>query len=371
MPLRGTCTSAALGALIALAALSASAASLESYGGSEYVGVAIAEEMSADAILALLARTVGEGASAAGDPVERYALRPGVFATALPVGPYLVLRFEGDRGGVAGRETLAEVAIPAALGQTFYAIVEAALRTAQGIPGQFLQPWELELEATNPRGGEVVIKVEGDSERKFTLGWVIDGPDLPIDLYRVPSAFRRASESYIGGTVHFPLRLADFIGFVDRAYGRNAPDRFTDFQLFPHRWLRLTVTGDGSGEGGADRVVNVHFDAVALSGNRIFVAEAPASTDVGARFFDETVARMQEMLAEEGAQVGSSRPWGTEFFYDSAYKGTVIVVVNGQDGRFEVEYQVESPVQEVRRSQLIRAAAGEKRIRHRHRDDDD
>lgn len=368
--------SAALAAWIALAAFSDGAAAQPSYGGSEYVGVEVAEAMPVDAMLALLDRTVGQGASSGRDPVELYALRSGTFATAVPLGPYLVLRFESDRGGQTERETIAEVAVPAASGQTFYEIVEAALRTAQGIPSRFLQPWELHLKVENPRGGEVVIKVEGDSQGRSTLGWAIEGPNQPIDRYRVPSALRGHSESQIGGTVHFPLRLQDFVGFVDRAYGRNAPDRFKDFQLFPHRWLRLTVTGDGRGESGADRVVFVHFDAVTGPTKRVFVAEAPASTDVGARFFDETVARMEEMLAEEGAQAGSSRPWRTDFFYDSADTGTVIVVVNGEEGRFEVEYQVATPVQEVRRGQLMRATAGpeeeeEKGPRRKHRDDDE
>jgi hypothetical protein len=340
------------------------------------VEIRIAETMPADAILALLHRTVGQGASSGSNPVELYALRSGIFVTASPVGPYLVLRFESDRGGQTERETTAEIAVPAALGQTFYEIVESALRTAQGIPTAFLQPWELHLKAENPKGGEVVIQVEGDSDGKLRLGWEIGGPNRPIDGYRVPSAFRGHSESQIGGTVHFPLRLQDFVGFVDRAYGRNAPDRFKNFQLFPHAWLRLTVTGDGQGEDGADRIVFVHFDAITLLGKRLFVAEAPASTAVGARFFDETVVRMEEMLAEEGSQASSSRPWRTEFYYDSADTGTVIVVVNGEEGRFEVEYQVATSAQKVRHGQLIRAAAGpeeeeEQRPGRRHRDDDE
>jgi hypothetical protein len=341
------------------------------------VELAIEEAMPEDAILALLHRSVGAGAASGTDRLELHALRSGVFATAVPAAPYLVLRFETDRGGQTERQTTAEVALPAALGQTFYDLVEAALRTAQGIPAAFRQPWELHLEVLSAKGGEVVIRVGRDSDGIATLGWLIGGPSQPIDRYRVPSAFRGTSASHIGGTVHFPLRLQDFVGFVDRAYGRNAPDRFQDFQLFPHAWLRLTVTGDGRGEGGADRIVFVHFDAVALSGRRVFVAEAPASTDVGSRFFDETVARMQEMLAEEGAGAGSSRPWRTEFYYDSPDNGTVIVVVNGEQGRFDVEYEVATPVQEVRRRDLVRAAAGpgeedEKRAeRRRGRDEDD
>jgi len=365
----------ALAAALALLAASDRARAVPAYGGSEYVEVAVAETMPADAILALLDRVVGPAAASGADPLERFALRSGLFATARPLGPYLVLRFESDRGGKALRETLAEVALPAALGQTFRELAQAALRTAQGFPAAFLQPWELHLKIESGSGGEVVIRVAGEATGRFELGFTIEGPVQPIDGARVPSAFRGTSTSRIGGTVHFPLRLQDFVGFVDRAYGRNAPDRFTDFQLFPHAWLRLTVTGDGQGAYGTDRVVLVHFDAVTQAG-RIFVAEAPASTELGARFFDETVARMEEMLAEEAASAGASRPWRTDFFYDSADTGTVIVVVNGEAGLFEVEYQVATPVQEVRRSRLLRVAADskeerERRPRHRQRDEDD
>ena len=64
----------------------------------------------------------------------------------------------------------------------------------------------------------------------------------------------------------------------------------------------------------SNRVVDVHFDGITTNNQRLFVAEAPASTDVGGRFLDETLKRMQEMLNQEAAQPGSSGKWQTGFF---------------------------------------------------------
>jgi hypothetical protein len=184
---------------------------------------------------------------------------------------------------------------------------------------------------------------------RFTLAWEIASPDRPIDSWTVPTAFPAEGEKPMGGreqlraTVHFPITLEDFRQFVQRAYGRDAPERFTDFPLFPHTWLHLTVTGEPT-----NRVVLVHFDAITTSGQRLVIAEAPASTDVGGRFVDETLARMQEMLDEEAAQPGSSRPWQTEFYYDDPATGLVIVSVKGEHGAFDVAYHLETPIQKVK-----------------------
>ena len=74
---------------------------------------------------------------------------------------------------------------------------------------------------------------------------------------------RKRSQQNLRVMVHFPITLAQFAGFVDRAYGRNAPERFTAFPLAPHRWLLLTVTGDRAEP--EDRVVQVRFDAVTVT----------------------------------------------------------------------------------------------------------
>ena len=79
----------------------------------------------------------------------------------------------------------------------------------------------------------------------------------------------------------------------------------------------------------------------------LVVAEAPASTDVGGRFIDQTVARMREMLDEEATQPGSSREWQTEFYYDDPDKGIVVVAVKGERGLFDIAYQLETSIRKV------------------------
>jgi hypothetical protein len=63
---------------------------------------------------------------------------------------------------------------------------------------------------------------------------------------------------------------------------------------------------------------------------------------------DETLARMQEMLDEEAAQPGASRPWQTEFYYDDPAAGLVIVSVKGEHGVFDVAYHLEAPPRKIK-----------------------
>jgi hypothetical protein len=318
---------------------------------SEFLEVEIAEEMASAALLALLDRTVGEAASSGADPAVAHPLRRGLYVTAVPRGANVILRFEIDGGGTKPREAMAEVALSSALGHTFVALAEAALRTAEATFATlgFGAPWELTLRIESESGGEVGVTITGDADARFTLAWEIASPDRPIDSWTVPRAFPAEGEETKGGreqlraTVHFPITMEDFRQFVDRAYGRDAPERFTDFPLLPHSWLHLTVTGEA-----ATPIVLVHFDAITTSGQRLFIAEAPASTDVGGRFVDETLARMQEMLDEEAAQPGSSRPWQTEFYYDDPKTGLIIVSVRGEHGVFDVAYHLEVPPREVK-----------------------
>lgn len=209
----------------------------------------------------------------------------------------------------------------------------------------FAAPWELQLHAESPSGGAAVVKVTGDATAHFTLGWEFASPRRPIDSFIVPTAFAdgKGGQEHLTATVHFPTTLETFTQFVDRAYGRGPTERFTDFPLFPHLWLHLTVTAQDA----TNRVVNVHFDALTTSDERLFVAEAPASTSVGGRFVEQTVTRMQEMLREEAVQPGSSRPWQTEFYYADPAKGVVVVEVQGEGGLFEIAYHLETTIRKV------------------------
>jgi hypothetical protein len=313
---------------------------------SEFLEQSIEEDMASADILRLLAATVGATASADTPPTTQQ-LREGLFVTALPQGPLVLLRVEVTREETGEREAITEVALSAELGRTFVTLVEAALTTAEAIfaSQHFAAPWELQLHAESLSGGEAVVKVAGDAEAHFTLGWEFASPQRPIDRFRVPTAFAhgKGGQEHLTATVHFPTTLETFVQFVDRAYGRGPTERFTDFPLSPHRWLLLTVTAQDA----TNRVVDVHFDALTLRGERLFVAEAPASTSVGGRFVEQTVTRMQEMLREEATQPGSSRKWQTEFYYADPQTGVVVVVVQGERGLFDIAYHLETSIQQV------------------------
>ena len=313
---------------------------------SEFLEQAIEEEMASADILSLLAATVGASASADTQPIT-HQLREGLFVTALPQASNVLLRVEVTRTDTGERETITEVALSAELGRTFVTLVEAALTTADAVftTQHFAAPWELQLHAESPSGGEAVVKASGDATAHFTLAWEFASPRRPIDSFIVPTAFADGTgeQAHLTATVHFPTTLETFTQFVDRAYGRGPTERFTDFPLFPHLWLLLTVTAHDP----TNRVVDVHFDALTTRGERLFVAEAPASTSVGGRFVDQTVTRMQEMLSEEAAQPGSSRKWQTEFYYDDPETGVVVVMVQGERVLFDIAYHLETAIRKV------------------------
>ena len=318
----------------------------EKYVASEFLENKVENKMGTSDILILLDHTVGETASSSTTPIT-HQLREGLFVTAILQDSNIILRFETIKSDTGQREAITEVAISAELGRTFFNLIEAALTTAESIfsTQNFASSWELELHAESEPGGEVVVKVEGDEAAQFTLAWEFSSPRRPIDSFTMPEAFSKGAtdKENISGTVHFPITIDEFTQFVNRAYGVNAPERFKDFPLFPHTWLHLTVTAQDA----TNRVVNVHFDAITTSGERLFVAEAPASTSVGGRFVDQTVTRMQEMLSEEAQNPGSSSKWQTEFYYDDPNKGIVVVSAEGEHGLFDIAYHLEISVQKV------------------------
>jgi hypothetical protein len=312
---------------------------------SEFLEQDIENGMVSGDILALLSQTVGTAASSGANPANAHPLRQGLYVTAIPQRSNIILRFEVDRSDTKQRYTIAEVAISADLGSKFFEFVKAALRSAESIfsTDQFAQPWELALDAESTSGGQVTLKVDGDATAHFTLSWEIASPKRPIDSFIVPTAFgsKKAGTEHISVVVHFPTSLQEF-AFLSTIYVGGVAQRFHDLPLYPHTWLHLTVTN-----GSTNRFVIVHFDTIATNGQRLFVAEAPASTDVGGRFLDETLTRMQEMLNQEAAKPGSSGKWQTEFYYDDPDKGVVVVAVTGEHGVFDVAYHLETPTQNV------------------------
>jgi len=298
---------------------------------SEFLEQDIENGMASGDILALLDQTVGPAASVGTNPAKHLLLRQGLYVTAIHQGSNIILRFKVDRSDTNQRYTIAEVAISADLGSKFFEFVKAALRSAES--AKPAQPWELGLDAESDSGGQVTVKIDGDATAHFTLSWEIASPKRPIDRFMVPTAFGSGTE-HISVVVHFPTSLQDF-AFLSTIYVGGVAQRFHDLPLYPHTWLHLTVT-----DGFTNRFVIVHFDAITTNGQRLFVAEAPASTDVGGRFLNETLTRMQE-------KPGSSGKWQTEFYYDDPDKGVVVVAVTGEHGGFDVAYHLETPTQNV------------------------
>jgi hypothetical protein len=315
----------------------------ETYPASEFVEQDVQNAMPAADIVALLDQTVGASAAAQGSPAIARTLRQGLYVTALARRSNIILRFEVDRSDTKQRYTIAEVPISADLGGKFLEFAQAALASAEAVFGaeQFAQPWEISLTTANDSGGQVTVKVAGDAQARFTLSWEIASPRRPLDSFVVPTAFgsEEPGSEQIGVVVHFPTSLDQF-QFLSTIYVGGVAQRFQDLPLHPHTWLHLTVTN-----GSTDRYVNVHFDAITTQGDRVFVAEAPASTDVGGRFLDLTLTRMQEMLSQEAANPGSSGKWQTEFYYDSSDNGVVVVAVRGEQGLFDVAYELQTPTQ--------------------------
>jgi hypothetical protein len=334
-----------IGTLVVVLAFSNMASARPREKTSEFLEESVENAMSAAEILALLTQTVGPDA-AGPSPAVTHPLRQGLYVTALPQPSVIVLRFEIDRRTPAQRETIAEVAFPAALGSTFFEFVKAALGSAEAIFAidQVAQPWELELHAESPSGGTVAIKVAGDATAQFTLAWEIASPPRPLDSFTVPTAFGTSKDgtAHVNVVVNFPTSLEQF-AFLSTIYLGGVSQRFQDLPLYPHIWLHLTVS-----TGATERFVIVHFDGITTEGQRVMVAEAPASTEVGGRFLDETLTRMQEMIAQEAAQPGSSGKWQTEFYYAASTTGVVVVAVTGEQGVFHVAYHRETPTQKVK-----------------------
>jgi hypothetical protein len=310
----------------------------EEYSASEWLKETVDSSLSAAEILSLLNETVGRGASSGIKAASSYALRKGLYVTAISRKPNIILRFDVDRISTGHRYRIAEVAITADLGREFYALVQAALATATSVfdRDHFAQPWDLALNTHSYSGGQLTLAVHGDASAQFALTWTFASPKRPIARFTVPTAFSSEDSEYpntenLSGVVHFPLSSQEF-QFLSNIYGVG--QRFKDFPLYPHNWLHLTVTNSAN-----DEYVTVHFDAITINKRRVFVAEAPASIDVGGRFLDETLTRMQETLR------GAPGTWTTEFPYQQSNSGVVTPSVTGDpalNGVFDVAYHLQT-----------------------------
>lgn len=252
-------------------------------------------------------------------------------------------------GATPPTRTIAHVPASLTTGKTFIDAVDAALAQEASVRAEDpadLAPWRIEYRARSANGGKVTVAAVGDPVEGNHLEVAAQGPTtslLPDQINE--AATEGAPYETVYGLVWFDVDRDQFDFFANRAYGISAgkSQNFKDFELVPHNWLRLTVTPELD----QDRV-SVGFDVVTTDGRRIPVAKAPASLVAGEQFM-QTVFRMAENTeAQEAAAPGSSTPWEVPFYYDDPDGGGVVeVIAQGEAGRTQIAYSIESPANEL------------------------
>jgi hypothetical protein len=249
-----------------------------------------------------------------------------------------------DMAPATGQRTLALAPASFELGQIFLTATTAAVTTMHA--DEMAQPgsgesFYLEYRVNSTQGGTMSIGLRGALDA-YTFVVDIQSPPTHLNPAQIgmPAAAPDAYDT-VAGTVWFHLSLDEFTFFSNHAYGSGATgaQNFTDFQLVPFDWLRLTVTPHLD-----QQFINIAFDVVAADGTRTAFANAPASVLAGAQFQALVERNMTAMNAAEAAKAGSSSPWSAPFYYDSPGMGGVVqVVASGAAGSFEVAYAVASP----------------------------
>lgn len=246
--------------------------------------------------------------------------------------------------------TVASVPASVATGRTFIDAVDAAMAKTAEVEAddpEGRRAWRIEHRSRSAQGGTVHIGVVYEPDAGTRLEVKAQGPTTSLLADRInQAATEGAPYETIYGLVWFDVSRDQFDFFSNRAYGISAgrSQNFTDFELVPHNWLRLTVTPELD----QDRV-SVGFEVVTLDGRRVPVAKAPASLVAGEQFM-QTVFRMAEnMDAQEAEAPGSSTPWEVPFYYDDPEGGGVVeVIAQGRAGVSQIAYAVESPANELR-----------------------
>jgi hypothetical protein len=250
-----------------------------------------------------------------------------------------------DGSGGAPR-TLAMTPVTYATAQVFIETVDAALAKAQADLAQSptnTEAFDIEYQATSSQGGSLSFGVKSaDGVYPFSLSLSVTSPHTSLTVGHIGQAATYATPyEDVAGTVWFGLSKDDFDYFVGHAYGSEAEgnQNFSNFELDPFDWLRLTVTPQISKD-----FVDVSFDVVALNGSRVHVANAPASIYAGNTFQTLVDQMMSNMSAQEAAKPGSSTPWQIPFFYDQPEGGGVVqVIAQGSQGNFQIAYSISSP----------------------------
>jgi hypothetical protein len=294
---------------------------------------------------ALVAGLFGTDAQA-GKFITNQEVSPGIYLSSIadPTTPQqsrVSLTFDD---GTPTRRTLALVPASFDVGGTFLTTIDAAIQTMQSEEAQSpgsSESYLLQYQVTSPTGGTFSFGVHGVLG-VFTLVLDVSSPTTNLTLGKIgTAATSTAPYDSIAGTVFFHMTQDDFDYFVQHAYGTAAAvgQNFSDFELVPHNWLRLTVTPHLT-----DKYVNVGFKVLANDGTRIPIAEAPASVLAGATFQALVDRSMSTMNAQETKKAGSSSPFSIPFYYnDPSGGGVVQVIVNGTQGIYVVDYAVQSP----------------------------
>ena len=252
-------------------------------------------------------------------------------------------------GAEPAERTVAHVPASLTTGKTFIDAVDAALAQTEAVEAEDpeeLRAWRIEYRSRSAQGGLVHVGVVFDPEDGTALELKAEGPTTSLLPERInQAATEGAPFETIYGLVWFDVSRDQFDFFANRAYGISAgkSQNFKDFELVPHNWLRLTVEPQLD-----DDRVSVGFEVVTEDGRRIPVAKAPASLIAGEQFM-QTVFRMAEnTAAQEAAEPGSSPPWEVPFYYDDPDGGGVVeVIAQGDAGRSQIAYAVESPANEL------------------------
>ncbi len=320
----------------------------------EFVGVSVTQRATPEEIDAILGPLFGAQARA-GTRHTDLALRAGLLLSVeedTRTTDQVVARVDmvpSDRTGGTERRTILRVPVGLDYGQTFIDVVDVALTTANETfarDATDARPWHLEYRSFSVRGGVLTVRVDwadghasvtfrADDPRKSLLPGQINSPAFDGEPYET-----------LAGTVYFNLSRDEFGFFSTRAYGVTSgrAQNFSDFQLSPHNWLRLTVTPRL-----ADQVVDVGFEVVTRDGRRIPFAKAPASYVAGEQFQQNVFRLADDMRAQETAAPGSSSPFESSFYYDDPEGGGVVsVIANGEAGKFRIAYAVESPTHRLR-----------------------
>lgn len=322
---------------------------------SEFTGMTASKPIDLEGFMAMASGLFGADA-AAGDFIDGAELSSGIriSSEAHPDASDQVVwtvTMDVTTDAAPAARTVARVPAGLDAGATFISAVEVALTrhsevVAKDVSGA--EPFRLEYRTTSANGGAVVLAVDVDDSRAqpVLLELRSDTPTTSLSPDSINSAaFEGAPYESIYGLVWFGVERDQFDFFVNRAYGLSAgkAQNFTDFELIPHNWLRLTVTPELD-----DDRVNVGFDVVTVDGDRVPIASAPASLIAGEQFM-QTVFRMMDDAAEQNAvSPGSAAPWQAPFYYDDPEGGGIVeVIAQGEGDEAKIAYSIESPKREL------------------------